>query len=102
MGLTTPDTPANEGDFRPLRVIAPEGELFNAQPPAPTFTLWPGLLMGEVITKALAKGMPDVIPASSGSDVCSMMGLGMFPGSGRRWLECADLRPVREPESGRR
>lgn len=89
-GLTTPDTPANEGDFRPLRVIAPEGELFNAQPPAPTFTLWPGLLMGEVVTKALAQGMPDIIPASSASDVCSMMGLGMNPRNGRFWVEATN------------
>jgi N-methylhydantoinase B len=64
--ITTPDTPANEGNFRPLRVIAPEGNLMNAQPPASTFTLWTGLLAPEVITKALAKGMPDIIPACSG------------------------------------
>jgi N-methylhydantoinase B len=89
-GITTPDTPANDGDFRPLRVIAPEGTLMNAQPPAPTFTLWPGLLMGEVILKALAQGMPDRIPASSGCDVCSMMGLGMNPRNDRFWLEATN------------
>ena len=52
--LTTPDTVATAGNFRPLRVIAPEGNLMHAMPPAPTFTLWTGLLAGEVILKALA------------------------------------------------
>jgi N-methylhydantoinase B len=89
-GITTPDTPANDGDFRPLRVIAPEGSLMNAIPPAPTFTLWPGILCGEVIVKALAKGMPDLVQACSGSDVCSMMGLGINPRNGRFWLEATN------------
>ena len=88
--VTTPDTPANEGNFRPLRVIAPPGTVMHAVPPAPTFTLWTGLLAGEVILKALAKGMPDVVPACSGGDVCSMMGLGINPLTGRSWLEATN------------
>jgi N-methylhydantoinase B len=88
--VTTPDTPANEGNFRPLRVIAPPGSLMHALPPSPTFTLWTGLLAGEVILKALAKGMPDLVPACSGGDVCSMMGLGVNPRTGRAWLEATN------------
>ena len=88
--LTSPETSANDGDFRPLRVIVPEETFLHATPPDPTFTLWPGLLAGEVILKALAKGMPDRVPACSGGDVCSMMGLGVFPRSGRRWLEATN------------
>ena len=56
--ITTPDTPANEGNFRPLRVEAPPGSLMHAVPPAATFTLWPALLATEVVTKALAKAYP--------------------------------------------
>ena len=88
--ITTPDTPANEGNFRPLRVIAPEGSVMNAQPPAPTFTLWTGLLAPEVITKALAKGMPDIITACSGGDVFSVMGVGVHPATGQIWLEATN------------
>ncbi len=88
--LTTPDTPATAGNFRPLRIIAPEGNLMHATPPAPTFTLWTGLLAGEVILKALAQGMPDRIPACSGGDVCTMMGLGMDSRTGRPWLEATN------------
>ena len=62
----------------------------HATPPAPTFTLWTGLLAGEVITKALSQGMPDLVPACSGGDVCSMMGLGFDPRTGRAWLEATN------------
>lgn len=88
--VTTPDSPANGGNFRPLRVIAPEGSVMHAIPPMPTFTLWTGLLAGEVILKALVQGMPNAIPACSGGDVCSMMGLGINPRTGRAWLEATN------------
>ena len=89
-GITTPDTPANDGNFRPLRVIAPEGSVMNAAPPSPTFTLWTGLLAPEVITKALAKGMPDIIPACSGGDVFDVMGVGLHPTTGKMWVEATN------------
>ncbi|HEX6988012.1 MAG TPA: hydantoinase B/oxoprolinase family protein, partial [Bacillota bacterium] len=89
-GLTTPDWPANEGHFRPLKVIAPEGSLMHAVPPAPTFMLWTGLLTPEVILKAVAQAMPDAIPACSGGDVCSMMGVGINPRNGQPWVEATN------------
>ncbi len=85
--ITTPDSPANEGNFRPLRVIAPPGSLMHATPPAATFTLWPALLAIEVITKALAQAMPEVIPACSGGDIYSVMGTGLHPRTGKLWVE---------------
>jgi len=89
-GVTTPDIPASEGNFRPLRVIAPEGTVMHALPPAPTFTLWTGLLAVEVVTKAMAKGMPSIVPACSGGDVFSMMGLGLNPRNNLPWLEATN------------
>jgi N-methylhydantoinase B len=88
--LTTPDTPANEGNFRPLRVEAPPGCVMHAVPPVPTFTLWTALLATEVVTKAFARGMPDVIPACSGGDIFSMMGVGVHPETGKVWLEATN------------
>jgi N-methylhydantoinase B len=88
--ITTPDTPANAGNFRPLRVEAPPGTLMHAVPPAATFTLWPALLATEVVTKALAQGMPEIVPACSGGDVCSMMGVGMNPRTGKMWIEATN------------
>jgi N-methylhydantoinase B len=88
--ITTPETPANEGNFRPLRVEAPPGTLMHAVPPSATFTLWPALLATEVVTKALAQGMPEVVPACSGGDVCSMMGVGTNPRTGKMWIEATN------------
>jgi len=85
--LTTPGSPVTSGNFRPLEVVTKPGSLMEAVPPMPTFTLWTGLLAPEVITKALAQGMPELVPACSGGDVCDIMTLGVEPASGRSWLE---------------
>jgi N-methylhydantoinase B len=88
--LTTPDSSVVAGNFRPLRVITEPGSVMHAVPPMPTFTLWTALIGGEVVLKALAQGMPDVVPACSGGDVCSMMGLGVNPRNGESWLEATN------------
>ncbi|WP_432561395.1 hydantoinase B/oxoprolinase family protein [Kineococcus sp. SYSU DK003] len=88
--LTTPDTPVVAGNFAPLRTITEPGSVVHAVPPMPTFTLWTNILAGEVVLKALAVGMPDRIPASSGGDVSSMMGLGVNPRTGESWLEATN------------
>lgn len=88
--LTTPDTPVVAGNFRPMRIITEPGSVMHAVPPMPTFTLWTGLIGGEVILKALAQGLPDIVPACSGGDVCSMMGLGVNPRNGEQWLEATN------------
>ncbi len=88
--LTTPDTSVVAGNFRPLRVITEPGSVMHAVPPMPTFTLWTALIGGEVVLKALAQGMPELVPACSGGDVCSMMGLGVNPRNGEAWLEATN------------
>lgn len=88
--ITTPGTPVVAGNFRPLKVITEPGSVMHAVPPMPTFTLWTGLLGGEVVLKALAQGMPEQVPACSGGDVCSMMGLGVNPRTGQAWLEATN------------
>ncbi len=74
--MTTPHTPCNAGQFRPLEVIAPPGSLFHALPPSPTFTLWTAHLALELLYKALAQGMPELMAASSGGDVPGFMMVG--------------------------
>lgn len=88
--LTTPDSPVVAGNFAPLRVVTVPGSVVHAVAPMPTFTLWTGLLAGEVVLKALSQGMPDLIPACSGGDVCSMMGLGINPKNGEPWQEATN------------
>ena len=89
-GVTTAEHPANSGHYRPLKVIAPPGSMVHALPPAPTFTIWASLLAPEVILKALAQGMPEHIPACSGGDIFSVMGLGQHPETGLPWVEATN------------
>ena len=80
--LTTPDEPSTGGHMRPLRVLAEPGTLFHAVTPAPTFTLWTGIVALELIFKAVAQGMSDRVAASTGGDVPGFMMVGIHPDSG--------------------
>jgi N-methylhydantoinase B len=77
--LTTPDEPSTGGHMRPLRVIAEPGTLFHAVTPAPTFTLWTGIVALELIFKAVAQGMSERVAASTGGDVPGFMMVGIHP-----------------------
>ncbi|MFC5819125.1 MULTISPECIES: hydantoinase B/oxoprolinase family protein [Nonomuraea] len=81
--LTSPDEPSNHGTTVPLEVRAEPGTLFHAVYPQPTFTLWTGIVAVELILKALAQGMPDRVPASSGGDVPGFMMVGTHPDTGQ-------------------
>ncbi len=85
--ITTPDSPVVAGNFAPMRVVTEPGSVVHALPPMPTFTLWTGILAGEVILKALAQGMPERIPACSGGDVGAFIGLGTNPRTGELWQD---------------
>lgn len=80
--LTSPNQPSNAGTTMPLEVRAEPGTLFHAVYPAPTFTLWTGIVALELIYKALAQGMPERLAASSGGDVPGFMMVGIHPDSG--------------------
>jgi N-methylhydantoinase B len=88
--FTTPDSPVCDGNFRNLEVLTTPGTLLHATPPMPTFTLWTGFTAPEIITKALAQGIPDLVPACSGGDVCDIMALGIDPETGEQWLEATN------------
>jgi N-methylhydantoinase B len=81
--LTSPHEPTNAGQMRPLRVRAEPGTLMHAVYPAPTFTLWTGMVALELIFKALAQAVPERIAASSGGEVPGYMMVGVHPDSGR-------------------
>ncbi len=63
--LTTPDEPVNEGSFRALKVVIPEGNIMMAQFPAP-MAGWSQIIptVVDTIFKAMAPAMPDRIPAA--------------------------------------
>jgi len=75
--LTSPDLDVNEGCFRPLEVILPEGTMLSARPPA-ALGLWsiPLPTVIDTILRALAPAIPDRIPAAHKGDMggCSFFG----------------------------
>lgn len=69
--LTTPLLPSNGGHFKPLKVIAPPGSIFNPKHPAPTFLYaWPGFRLMDLIPSVLHSAIPHKVLACSGGDVC--------------------------------
>ena len=59
------DVPVNEGCFRAVSVIAPEGTVINARPPAPVVGRMATLHRTcDVVNGALAQALPDRIPAA--------------------------------------
>ena len=67
-----PYAPANEGDFEPLELIAPEGSLFNPKYPAPTSTYWEAMaFVTDIVWKALAPMVPDRLSAGHFLSVCA-------------------------------
>jgi N-methylhydantoinase B len=59
--------PSNAGGMRPLRIIAPEGTIVNARPPAAVCggNVETSQRIVDVLYKCLAAAMPDRIPAAS-------------------------------------
>jgi len=66
--LIDPETPKNDGTFRPLTVVAREGTVVWANPPAPVTlcTNHCGQEIGEAIIKALARACPERVMAGWG------------------------------------
>ncbi|MFQ5690873.1 MAG: hydantoinase B/oxoprolinase family protein [Gemmatimonadota bacterium] len=85
--VTTPNADSNAGQYRPLEVVVPEGNLYHPVYPAPCFTIWPGILGIDVVLKALAQALPGRSPASSGGDLCDIMLYGRDPETGHYFVE---------------
>ena len=75
--LTSPDLDVNEGCFRALTVVLPEGTMLSARPPA-ALGLWSVALptVIDTILKAMAPALPHRIPAAHKGDMggCSFYG----------------------------
>jgi N-methylhydantoinase B len=65
--LVPEDVPFNAGCMRPVRVVIPEGCLLNARPPAPVAggNVETSQRVVDVLLGALARALPERIPAAS-------------------------------------
>lgn len=72
--LAAEAVPANEGLMRPIRVIAPEGSIVNALPPAAVAggNVETSQRIVDVLFRALAKAAPDRVPAASSGSMSNL------------------------------
>ena len=78
--IMAPNYDANEGFFRPVKIVSPEGSIFNPRSPAPIFLSgWSGEIMAESLFEVMAKIAPDRSVARSGGDLGGMMFSGIDP-----------------------
>ncbi|MDY7104556.1 MAG: hydantoinase B/oxoprolinase family protein [Actinomycetota bacterium] len=66
-----PDLPRNEGAFRAVRIVAPEGTVVNARPPAPMTmnTVYVAHEIVHAVWKALAQAAPERALAGWGKNI---------------------------------
>ncbi|MFN8371254.1 MAG: hydantoinase B/oxoprolinase family protein [Anaerolineae bacterium] len=85
--LTDPQIPANEGCFRPLELICPEGTIATAVRPAPVSTYWETMdFAADLVWKALAPAVPNRLPAGHFLSVCGTIVSGKHPDTGELFI----------------
>ena len=79
--LLAEDVPAAAGIMRPIRVLAPEGTVVNARPPAAVAggNVEMSQRIVDTLLRALAKAAPDRIPAASSGTMNNLTIGGLFP-----------------------
>ncbi len=89
----------HEGIYRPIEVVSRPGSMFHAQAPVPVFLYFSVAFAAvEVIYNALAKAMPQGVPACSGGDICVLVWWGTREATGEDW---ADASPHPVGQGGR-
>ena len=84
--VTDPETPANEGSFRPLKVLTTEGTVFHAQEPAAIgFYFETEVRVYDLIWRCLAPHVPERLPAGHFSSICGTFVGGIHPDTGRQY-----------------
>lgn len=65
--MADPNLPVNEGMYRPVRVVAPEGSVVNARPPAGVSSRnLTSMILADVLVDALGQACPERALAPSG------------------------------------
>lgn len=82
--VTTPDVAVNEGAFRNLTIISPEGTILNADPTAPM--AWFNMAVVstiDLVLRALHEALPDRITAGNSDNIGLAHLSGVDPRSGK-------------------
>jgi N-methylhydantoinase B len=70
--VTDPVEPASDAWFHPLEIVCPEGSVFNARRPAPVAAYFEATeAASDLVWKALAPTLPDILTAGSFVSVCA-------------------------------
>ena len=79
--LLAENVPAAAGIMRPIRVIAPEGTVVNARPPAAVAggNVEMSQRIVDTLFRALAQAAPDLVPAASSGTMNNLTIGGLFP-----------------------
>ncbi len=82
--LLAEDVPATAGLMRPIKVIAPEGSVVNARPPAAVAggNVETSQRIVDVLLRALAQAVPDRIPAAAAGTMNNLTIGGIDPRTG--------------------
>lgn len=84
--LTGPQSPANQGSFRPLEVLTREGSVFHAKEPAAIgFYFETEVRVYDLIWRCLAPHIPERLPAGHFSSICGTFIGGIHPDTGRQY-----------------
>jgi N-methylhydantoinase B len=88
--ITDPDIPNNQGCYRPVRVIAPEGSLLNPRHPAAVaIRAHTSKRVADAVLGALVQAIPGRLPAGSCGSI-SVVSFGGRRPSGGAW-GCTDI-----------
>ncbi|MEM4020440.1 MAG: hydantoinase B/oxoprolinase family protein [Desulfurococcaceae archaeon] len=89
VAITDPHVPLNHGYLDPVKLIVPEGTIFNAKPPAAVSCYWETMFYAvDLIWKALAPHIPDKLTAGHFLSVVSETLSMMDPRDGKYKILC--------------
>ncbi|WP_316860976.1 hydantoinase B/oxoprolinase family protein [uncultured Cohaesibacter sp.] len=84
--LTSSELQANEGTFRPLKLLTKKGTIFDCEEPAAVaFYYEVGIRVYDLIWRCLAPHIPDRLPAGHFASIAGTFVGGIHPDTGRQY-----------------
>ena len=81
--ITSPDTFGNSGSFKPIELLTDKGSMFDAEYPCAMGIYYEtSMVVYDLLWKALAKAMPDLLPAGHYASICGTFMGGSHPDTG--------------------